>query len=128
MMNYQQERRTGMGKRKFIEGYNDDDIDHIFQNQDRKIVRDLKPFYHVEYHSKHKYQKNIAKEKMNSYNMCPSLDKAKERNREIDKEEIRQIMKENKKLKKFERIQKQNAIMNEMKINQLRFKHPFVIV
>lgn len=114
--------RMGMGKRKIVEEYDcEEDIEHIFENQDRmsKDIQDLKPFF-VEY-SKHMFRKKIAKEKKKSYNVCQNMNQVKKRNKEIDKEEIRQIMRENKKLKKHAGIQ-------EIQINHLRNKYSVVIV
>jgi len=114
-----QQIKMGMGKRKIVEKDNEEDIDHIFKNQDCKYIQDMKPFF-VEY-TKHKFQNNIAKDKKNSYYLCENLDKVKERNRRIDMEEIRQIIKENKKLK-------EHARNEEIKINILRREYGVVIV
>ena len=71
--------------------------------------------------TEHLFEKNVEQDRKNSHNVCLTHKEAKERKREIDREEIRQIIRENKKMKKHARIQ-------EIQIEELRNIHTFVIV
>ncbi len=100
--------QNGNGKRRRI---NDDDneyvdINHVFENKTFGQEK-LKP-YSSEY-SQHKFKYNIRKDIKSSYEKL-SLEDANKRKKEIQKEEIRQIMKQNK-------FEKKIASQREIEIN-----------